>query len=68
MNVFIAIIQEAYIHSNLLKNMDIFENENIKNLPNIEEMSHNKIKGELENRIILMNKGLNKYRELIKKL
>ena len=78
MNVFIAIIQEAYvsakvasqshwIYSNLLKKNDNFENENMKNLnlPNIEEMSQSKIKAELENRIILMNKGLNKCRELI---
>lgn len=79
MNVFIAIIQEAYvsakvsnqshwIYSNLLKNTDNFENENIKNLPNIEEMSQSEIKAELENRIILMNKGLNKCRELIEEV
>ena len=76
MNVFIAIIQEAYvsakvsskshwIYSNLLKNTDNLENEELKNLPNIEEMSQGEIKAELENRIILMNKGLNKCRELI---
>ena len=79
MNVFIAIIQEAYvsakvasqshwIYSNLLKNTDNFENESIKNLPNIEEMSQSEIKAELENRIILMNKGLNKCRELIEEV
>ena len=78
MNVFIAIIQEAYvsakvasqshwIYSNLLKKNDNFENENMKHLslPNIGEMSQSEIKAELENRIILMNKGLNKCRELI---
>ena len=79
MNVFIAIIQEAYvsakvasqshwIYSHLLKNTDNFENEYIKNLPNIEEMSQSEIKAELENRIILMNKGLNKCRELIEEV
>ena len=78
MNVFIAIIQEAYvsakverkshwIYSNLLKN-DNIENENIKNLPNIEEMSQSEIKAELEYRIILMNKGLNKCRKLIEEV
>ena len=81
MNVFIAIIQEAYvsakvasqsqwIYSDLLKKMDSLENENIKNLnlPNIEDMSQTEIKAELENRIILMNKGLNKCRELIEEV
>ena len=81
MNVFIAIIQEAYvsakvasqshwIYSNLLKKNDNFENENMKNLnlPNIEEMSQSEIKAELENRIILMNTGLNKCRELIEEV
>ena len=81
MNVFIAIIQEAYvsakvvsqsqwIYSDLLKKMDSLENENIKNLnlPNIEDMSQTEIKAELENRIILMNKGLNKCRELIEEI
>ena len=79
MNVFIAIIQEAYvsakvasqshwIYSHLLKNTDNFENEYIKNLPNIEEMSQSEIKVELENRIILMNKGLNKCRKLIEEV
>ena len=78
MNVFIAIIQEAYvsakvedqshwIYKNLVKN-DNIENEAIKNLPNIEEMSQSEIKAELENRIILMNKGLNKCRELIEEV
>jgi hypothetical protein len=78
MNVFIAIIQEAYvsakvesqshwIYTNLLKN-DNIENETIKNLPNIDEMSQSEIKAELENRIILMNKGLNKCRELIEEV
>ena len=78
MNVFIAIIQEAYvsakverkshwIYSNLLKN-DNIENEDIKNLPNIEEMSQSEIKTELEYRIILMNKGLNKCRKLIEEV
>ena len=79
MNVFIAIIQEAYvsakvasqshwIYSHLLKTTDNYENENLKNLPNIEEMSQTEIKAELENRIILMNKGLNKCRELIEEV
>ena len=78
MNVFMAIIQEAYviakvesqshwIYTNLLKN-DNIENETIKNLSNIEEMSQTEIKAELENRIILMNKGLNKCRELIEEV
>ena len=79
MNVFISIIQEAYvsakvasqshwIYSNLLKNNDNLENEVIKNLPNIEEMSQSEIKAELENKIILMNKGLNKCTELIEEV
>ncbi len=78
MNVFQAIIQEAYviakvesqshwIYTNLLKH-DNIENETIKNLPNIEEMSQTEIKAELENRIILMNKGLNKCIELIEEV
>ena len=79
MNVLSSIIQEAYvsakvasqshwIYSNLLKNNDNLENEVIKNLPNIEEMSQSEIKAELENKIILMNKGLNKCTELIEEV
>jgi hypothetical protein len=37
----------------------------LKNLPIIDEMSQSEIKEELENRIILMNKGLNKCINLI---
>ena len=77
MNVFISIIQDAYvsakvasqshwIYNDLVKNNDsALMNEDLKDLPNIEEMSQTEIKEELENRIILMNKGLNKCRELI---
>ena len=79
MNVFISIIQEAYvsakvasqshwIYNDLIKNNDTTQNEYLKDLPNIEEMSQTEIKEELENRIILMNKGLNKCRELIEEV
>ena len=75
MNVFVAVIQEGFmktkfenrshwIYNSLLKNEDI-QNESLKNLPNIDEMSQSEIKQELENRIILMNIGLNKCIYLI---
>ena len=79
MNVFIAIIQEAYvsakvanqshwIYNVLQKNNDDLEDEAFKDLPKIEEMSQTEIKAELENRIILMNKGLNQCSELIEQV
>ena len=75
MNVFVAVIQEGFvktkfknrshwIYNSLHKNEDI-QNECIKNLPNIDKMDQTEIKQELENRIILMNKGLNKCINLI---
>jgi hypothetical protein len=75
MNVFVAVIQEGFlktkfenrsywIYNTLFMNED-FVNESIKNLPNIDEMSQSEIKEELENRIILMNKGLNQCTNLI---
>ena len=75
MNVFVAVIQEGFvktkfknrshwIYNSLHKNDDI-HNECIKNLPNIDEMDQSEIKQELENRIILMNIGLNKCINLI---
>ena len=76
MNVLVAIIQEGFIqakfeskshwiYNSLQKGNEDAQNENLKNLPNIEEMSQSEIKRELENRIILMNKGLNKCINLI---
>jgi hypothetical protein len=75
MNVFVAIIQEGFmktkfenrsywIYNTLFRNEDLV-NEEIKNLPNIDEMSQSEIKEELKNRIILMNKGLNQCTVLI---
>ena len=75
MNVFVAIIQEGFmktkfenrsywIYNTLYRNEDLV-NEEIKNLPNIDEMSQSEIKEELKNRIILMNKGLNQCTVLI---
>ena len=53
-----------WIYNTLQRNDDLI-NESIKNLPNIDEMSQSEIKEELENRIVLMNKGLNKCINLI---
>ena len=75
MNVFVAVIQEGFmktkfdnrsywIYNTLFRNDD-FVNDSIKNLPNIDEMSQSEIKEELENRLILMNKGLNQCTNLI---
>ena len=75
MNVFVSVIQEGFmktkfenrsywIYNTLQRNDDLI-NESIKNLPNIDEMSQSEIKEELENRIILMNKGLNNCTFLI---
>ena len=75
MNVFVAVTQEGFmktkfenrshwIYNSLQRSEDI-QNENLKNLPNIDEMSQSEIKEELENRIILMNNGLNKCINLI---
>ena len=79
MNVFVAIIQEGFIqakfeskshwiYNSLQRGNEEAQNENLKNLPNIEEMSQSEIKRELENRIILMNKGLNKCINLIEEV
>ena len=75
MNVFVAIIQEGFMKTkfesksywiyNSLQRNEESTNENLKNLPIIDEMSQSEIKEELENRIILMNKGLNKCINLI---
>ena len=75
MNVFVAILQEGFkkakfeskshwIYNSLQRNEEA-ANEALKNLPVIDEMSQSEIKEELENRIILMNKGLNKCIYLI---
>ena len=79
MNVLVAIIQEGFIqakfeskshwiYNSLQKGNEDAQNENLKNLPNIEEMSQSEIKRELENRIILMNNGLNKCINLIEEV
>ena len=75
LNVINAIIQEGFMKSkfesrshwiyNSLQRSDEALNENLKNLPVIDEMSQSEIKEELENRIVLMNKGLNKCINLI---
>ena len=78
MNVFVAIIQEGFmktkfeskshwIYNSLQRNEEAM-NETLKNLPVIDEMSQSEIKEELENRIILMNKGLNKCINLIEEV
>ena len=75
MNVLVAIIQEGFMKTkfesksywiyNSLQRNEEATNETLKNLPIIDEMSQSEIKEELENRIILMNKGLNKCINLI---
>ena len=78
MNVFVAIIQEGFMKTkfqnksywiyNSLQRSEDTANESLKNLPIIDEMSQSEIKEELENRIILMNKGLNKCTNLIEQV
>ena len=78
MNVLVAIIQEGFMKAkfenksywiyNSLQRSEEEANENLKNLPIIDEMSQSEIKEELENRIILMNKGLNKCSNLIEEV
>ena len=78
MNVFVAIIQEGFMKTkfqnksywiyNSLQRSEDAANESLKNLPIIDEMSQSEIKEELENRIILMNKGLNKCTNLIEQV
>ena len=76
MNVFVAIIQSAFIkakfegnsnwiYNSLIKGGHEVTNENLKNLPSIEKMSPEEIIEEMEKRIKTMNDGLNKCINLI---
>ena len=75
-NIFIAILQSGFIkakfenktnwiYNSLIKLNEEVPNENIKNLPIIDNMSPEEIKDDLEKRIISMNQGLNKCMNLI---
>ena len=79
LNVLNAIIQEGFmkskfeskshwIYNSFKRSSEEAMNEDLKNLPVIDEMSQREIKEELENRIILMNNGLNKCINLIEEV
>ena len=75
-NIFIAILQSGFIkakfdnksnwiYNSLMKLNEEVPNENIKNLPIVDNMSPEEIKDDMEKRIISMNQGLNKCMNLI---
>ena len=57
-----------WIYNSFKRSSEEAMNEDLKNLPVIDEMSQREIKEELENRIILMNNGLNKCINLIEEV
>ena len=75
-NILIAILQSGFIkakfdnksnwiYNSLIKLNEEVPNENLKNLPIIDNMSPEEIKDDLEKRIISLNQGLNKCMNLI---
>ena len=76
MNVFVAIIQSAFIkakfesksnwiYNSLMKVNEEISNENLRNLPVVDNMSPKEIKEDMEKRMILMNQGFNKCMNII---
>ena len=75
-NVFNCVIQSAFIkakveaksnwiYNSLMKEKFEVTNENLRNLPSIDNMSPEEIYEEMQKRIIAMNNGLNKCADLI---
>ena len=76
MNVLVAIIQSAFIkakfesksnwiYNSLMKVNEEISNENLRNLPMVDNMSPQEIKEDMEKRMILLNQGLNKCMNII---